>query len=42
LKIIEVPIHYGSRTYSETQISRFRDGWMLRMMLFTFRKLKAV
>jgi ubiquinone/menaquinone biosynthesis C-methylase UbiE len=43
LKIIEVPIHYGSRTYGETQISRFRDGWMLlRMVLFAFRKLKAV
>jgi hypothetical protein len=43
LKIIEVPIHYGSRTYGETHISRFRDGWMLlRMVLFAFRKLKAV
>jgi len=43
LKIIEVPIHYSSRTYGETQISRFRDGWMLlRMVLFAFRKLKAV
>jgi ubiquinone/menaquinone biosynthesis C-methylase UbiE len=43
LKIVEIPIHYGSRTYGETQISRFRDGLMLlRMMLFAFRKLKAV
>jgi ubiquinone/menaquinone biosynthesis C-methylase UbiE len=43
LKIVEIPIHYGSRTYGETQISRFRDGLMLlRMVLFAFRKLKAV
>jgi len=43
LKIVEIPIHYGSRTYGETQISRFRDGMMLlRMVLFAFRKLKAV
>ena len=42
LKIVEIPIHYGSRTY-ETQISRSRDGWrLLRMVLFAFRKLKAV
>ena len=43
LKIVEIPIHYGSRTYGQTQISRFRDGLMLlRMVLFAFRKLKAV
>jgi len=43
LKSVEIPIHYGSRTYGETQISRFRDGLMLlRMVLFAFRKLKAV
>jgi hypothetical protein len=43
LKIVEIPVHYGSRSYGETQISRFRDGLMLlRMVLFAFRKLKAV
>ncbi len=43
LKIIEIPIHYASRSYGETQISRFRDGFMLlRMALFAFRKLKAM
>jgi glycosyltransferase involved in cell wall biosynthesis len=42
LKIIEVPIHYGARVYGETQISRFRDGWLLlRMVGFAFIKLKA-
>jgi ubiquinone/menaquinone biosynthesis C-methylase UbiE/GT2 family glycosyltransferase len=43
LKMVEIPIHYSSRTYGQTQISRFRDGVMLlRMVLFAFHKLKAV
>ncbi len=43
LRVVEVPVHYKARTYGETQISRFRDGWLLiRMVLFAFRKLKAV
>ena len=43
LKIIEIPIHYGARTYGSTQISRFSDGFMLlRMVLFAFKKLKAI
>ena len=43
LKIIEMPIRYKARTYGETQISRFRDGWLLlRMVLFAYRKLKAI
>ena len=43
LSIVEVPIHYKARTYGETQISRFRDGWLLiRMLAFAWRKLKAV
>ena len=43
LKIVEIPIHYGARTYGSTQISRFSDGFMLlRMVLFAFKKLKAV
>ena len=28
-KIIEFPIHYKSRTYGKTQISRFKDGYKL-------------
>tara|TARA_B100001250_G_scaffold169750_1_gene146227 strand:+ start:60362 stop:61657 length:1296 start_codon:yes stop_codon:yes gene_type:complete len=28
-KILEYPIHYKSRTYGKTQISRFRDGYKL-------------
>ena len=42
LKIVEVPIRYASRAYGETQIDRFRHGWLLlRMVVFAFRKLKA-
>jgi hypothetical protein len=43
LKIIETPIQYKARTFGETQISRFRDGWLLlKMVWFAYRKLKAV
>jgi len=43
LKIVEVPIRYASRTYGETQISRFRHGSMLmHMMWFAFLRIKAL
>ena len=43
LKIAEVPIHYAARNYGVTQLSRFRDGWLLiRMIGFAWRKLKAI
>ena len=43
LKIVEVPVRYANRTYGETQISRFRHGWMLlRMVFFAWWKLKAI
>jgi ubiquinone/menaquinone biosynthesis C-methylase UbiE len=43
LKILETPIHYKARTFGETQISRFRDGWLLlKMVWFAYRKLKAI
>lgn len=42
LKIVEVPIRYASRTYGETQISRFRHGLLLlRMVCFAFLRIKA-
>jgi SAM-dependent methyltransferase len=42
LKVIEIPITYANRSYGETQISRFKHGWLLlRMVVFAFRKLKA-
>ena len=43
LKIVEVPVRYASRTYGETQISRFRHGLMLvRMVWFAFLRIKAL
>ncbi len=43
LKIVEIPVRYADRQYGATQISRFRHGWLLaRMVLFAFRKLKAI
>jgi len=43
LKIVELPIRYSDRAYGETQISRFRHGWLLiRMVGFAWRKLKAL
>lgn len=42
LRIIEIPIRYQAREYGETQISRFKHGWMLfKMFLVAYRKLQA-
>lgn len=42
MRTAEIPIRYRSRSYGETQISRFRHGWLLlRMVVFAFFKLKA-
>jgi glycosyltransferase involved in cell wall biosynthesis len=41
LKIIEIPVRYGERTYGETNISRFRDVWLLLGMSWkAFWKLR--
>ena len=32
-KILEYPVHYRSRIYGETQISRFKDGFKLILYL---------
>jgi len=41
LKIVEVPIRYRERTYGDTNISRFKHGWLLlKMSLFAMRKIK--
>jgi SAM-dependent methyltransferase len=43
LKAVEIPIRYASRTYGETQIFRFRHGFMLlRMVVFAFMRIKAM
>jgi ubiquinone/menaquinone biosynthesis C-methylase UbiE len=40
LRIVEVPIRYRERVYGETNISRFRHGWLLlRMCVKALRKL---
>ncbi len=41
LKFIEVPIRYRARVYGETNISRFKHGWLLlKMTVFAFKKIK--
>jgi hypothetical protein len=41
LKIIEVPIRYRARRYGETNIQRWRHGWLLlRMVVFAARRIK--
>ena len=43
LKIMEVPIRYRARRYGETNISRWRHGWLLlRMVGFAARRIKFV
>jgi SAM-dependent methyltransferase len=43
LKAVEIPIRYASRSYGQTQISRFRHGVMLlRMVAFAFLRIKAM
>ena len=41
LKIIDLPVRYGARTYGTTNISRFRHGLLLlRMSGFAYRKFR--
>nr|MBC8217944.1 glycosyl transferase [Planctomycetota bacterium] len=41
LKVVEVPVRYRARSYGETNISRFRHGWLLlKMSWLAFRKIK--
>jgi SAM-dependent methyltransferase len=43
LKIADIPIRYRERTYGETNIQRWRHGWLLlSMVIFAARKLKFV
>ncbi|MSU24779.1 MAG: glycosyltransferase [Opitutus sp.] len=43
LAIADVPIRYRERTYGETNIQRWKHGWLLlRMVWFAARKLKFV
>lgn len=41
LKIIEIPIRYRERTYGETNIQRWRHGWvLLKMVVFAAGRIK--
>ncbi|MEA2736239.1 MAG: hypothetical protein QOE14_2690 [Humisphaera sp.] len=43
LKIVDLPIRYRERVYGETNIQRWRHGWLLlQMVMFAARKLKFV
>ncbi|OAI07167.1 glycosyl transferase [Methylomonas methanica] len=43
LKIMEVPIRYRARRYGETNISRWRHGWLLlNMVVFAARRIKFI
>jgi hypothetical protein len=43
LKIVGLPVRYHARRYGETNIQRWRHGWLLvRMLLFAARRLKFV
>ncbi len=43
LKISEMPIRYRSRSYGDTNIDRWRHGWLLiKMVLFAARRIKFI
>jgi glycosyltransferase involved in cell wall biosynthesis len=43
LKIVEMPIRYRSRTYGDTNISRWRHFWLLlRMVVFAALRIKFI
>jgi len=43
LKIVDLPVRYHERVYGETNISRFRHGWLLlKMVIFAMRKIKFI
>lgn len=43
LKLVEVPIRYRARIYGDTNISRFKHGWLLlKMVFYAMNKIKFV
>jgi SAM-dependent methyltransferase len=41
MEIVDIPIRYCNRTYGETNIQRWKHGWLLlKMMVFAARKIK--
>jgi hypothetical protein len=42
-KIVEIPIRYRSRTYGDTNIDRWRHGWLLlKMVVFAAKRIKFI
>ena len=43
LKIVELPIRYRERIYGDTNISRWRHGWLLlKMVIFAAKRIKFI
>jgi SAM-dependent methyltransferase len=43
LKIVDVPIRYRDRQYGQTNIQRWKHGWLLlRMLVFAARRIKFI
>ncbi|HRK01965.1 MAG TPA: glycosyl transferase, partial [Oligoflexia bacterium] len=43
LEIAEVPIRYLERTYGQTNISRWKHGWLLlKMCFFALGRIKFI
>jgi hypothetical protein len=43
LRILDMPVRYSARTYGQTNISRWKHGWLLlRMVWFAARRLKFI
>ncbi len=43
LKIVDMPVRYQQRSYGETNIQRWKHGWLLlRMVVFAARRLKFI
>ena len=42
-KIVDIPIRYRERTYGDTNIDRWRHGWLLlKMVVFAARRIKFI
>jgi hypothetical protein len=43
LKITEMPVRYAERKYGDTNIDRWRHGWLLlKMTLFAMKRIKFI
>jgi hypothetical protein len=43
MKIVDLPVRYGERVYGDTNIQRWRHGWLLlKMVVYAMGRLKFV